>query len=737
MLLKKSKKERFTVPSDPFIPCMSDPFGMSEEMLVRGLVCLKFITPRSDICRINQDEWKAFKETYMLGDLFELEPANLLGGKRQYYVKMGRDCRLNGSRCIDGVKEGSLRMRRRICTGGQKRKVFVDTLMDLIESEWDEEDMEAWLTSDVGQAQHTDKKGDNNESDRETDNSTRTASPKAADSSTVLEIDSPPKAGSDSKSITPNALSNSGLKATLVPSNDFLKQGKTAEKEAFHFLHAFDIPIDNDDTLYGLFRDLQKRLHTSKSSTSDPLPAGGFVCTIHKEGSAEEGDSWNVNYLYALNAEAQERLNNNEDGSMHAVKGLPSWDFIPIERYLFPVLHDLIGLGNNIVEYMFEHLEERWEPQSQELKEVFDLCLYRERQLNTAVKAYKDWQENDAFALEAYAIESKNLTLALTQRCTPDEKEALKLEREKMKETVSELRKGRDKLKLKVKRRRKIFRDVRKAQKEARQNHGRSARRLRAEIEEDVLIPLGIDSSAYHGGALVGNAIRRLMEHAETVAAGVGLKLRACNFKEREQEVKDFTSGIKVVLLLLDAIYSLLLTKYGKVTAQILNDLAELLELLRAQWVKMQLPMTPKFHCLLRHALSQLKSTGGGLCDMGEDGIERSHQERLKDNRRLTGLKNFRRRTDSQTKMQHIRQMVEIQKKQEEVASASSRNLKRDRPLAAETRKEMKKSCREENRARAAQEARDAPPTTEPQATARQLNLADISQGKSIQRAKP
>jgi hypothetical protein len=246
---------------------------------------------------------------------------------------------------------------------------------------------------------------------------------------------------------------------------------------------------------------------------------------------------------------------------------------------------------------------------------------------------------------------------------------------------------------------------------------------------------LNIDSSAYHGGALAGNAIRRLMEHAETVAMGVGQRLRECNLVGREQEIEDFTTGIRVVLLLLDAIYSLLMTKYGKVTDEILDRLAELLELLRVQWVKMQLPMTPKFHCLLRHAVSQLKSTGGGLCDMGEDGIERSHQERLKDYRRFAGLKDFQRRTDSQSKMQHIRLMQEVKKIQEKYAVASMRTLKRDRPLVEES-KEMGLFGREEKRARAAQEARDAP-ITKPQATARQLNMADVSQGKTIQRAKP
>jgi hypothetical protein len=48
----------------------------------------------------------------------------------------------------------------------------------------------------------------------------------------------------------------------------------------------------------------------------------------------------------------------------------------------------------------------------------------------------------------------------------------------------------------------------------------------------------------------------------------------------------------------------------------------------------------------------------------------------------------------------------------------------------------MKKSKRVETRVRASQEARNAP-NTGPHATARQLNLADMSQGKTIQYAKP
>jgi hypothetical protein len=174
---------------------MLEPFGTSHDTLVQGLVCLGFLTPRSDKCRINQDQWKAFKDNYKLGALFELERASILGGTRQYNVKMGRECRQNALECISGVKEKSLRIRRRICRDGKKRKVFVDTLLDLIASEWNDEEMEAWLTSDnTEELQQTNKKGDNKESDRETDNTTRTASsPKAADNSTGIA--SPPKDG--------------------------------------------------------------------------------------------------------------------------------------------------------------------------------------------------------------------------------------------------------------------------------------------------------------------------------------------------------------------------------------------------------------------------------------------------------------------------------------------------------------------------------------------------------------
>jgi hypothetical protein len=85
----------------------------------------------------------------------------------------------------------------------------------------------------------------------------------------------------------------------------------------------------------------------------------------------------------------------------------------------------------------------------------------------------------------------------------------------------------------------------------------------------------------------------RLMEHADGIAIGVKQKLSECHIAGRETEIENLTSNFRVVLLLLDAIYPLLLTKYGMATPEILRELDELLELLRRQWVNMRLPMTP------------------------------------------------------------------------------------------------------------------------------------------------
>ena len=388
------------------------------------------------------------------------------------------------------------------------------------------------------------------------------------------------------------------------------------------------------------------------------------------------------------------------------------------------------------LKYLWAELEERWEPQSDEEREHHTNCLLGEVAVKLAEKQLDEWGDDGGYTLEAYQIEKKNVTQAVRKRgLSQEEKVAFQKDREEIEKAMQAIRLERDKLKQELKVRRRRLRELKSKDKEPGKKSKRAARRLRAEIEEDILKPLGIESSSYHGGALAGNAIRRLMEEAEGVAIGVKQKLRECGIDGRNDEIDAVTTNIHILLSLLDAVYSLLMTKYGMVTVEILADLEELLELLRLQWVKMGLPMTPKFHILLKHALAQLRESKGGLSDLAEDYIERSHQERLKDSRRIAGLRTFERRTDSQVKMQYIRQLVSVTKIQKTVNDASRRNLKRDKPLATE-QAEGRKAVRHAKCTRAADYARNDA-TSVPPERARALNMKDVKEGKTIEHAKP
>ena len=75
--------------------------------------------------------------------------------------------------------------------------------------------------------------------------------------------------------------------------------------------------------------------------------------------------------------------------------------------------------------------------------------------------------------------------------------------------------------------------------------------------------------------------------------------------------------------------------------------------------------MTPNFHILLKYALLQLRETNGRLSSLAEDCIERSHhgqQEHLEDSKQMAGLRTFDHRTDSEAKMQHIRQLISVRR---------------------------------------------------------------------------
>jgi hypothetical protein len=242
-------------------------------------------------------------------------------------------------------------------------------------------------------------------------------------------------------------------------------------------------------------------------------------------------------------------------------------------------------------------------------------------------------------------------------------------------------------------------------------------------IESEVLKQHKVYLSCFHGGDLVGEPIRILMRegkkifediehHIVETADELQEKLLANNNLEMpdleensdsesdNSEMADLDRAkkaglekideedLKAVCLahgqmfqLLDGIFSLLNTKRGVVTAEIVEKSKDRLELARKKWDDMSLSMTPKWHMLLAHVIELLMITGGGLIVMGEDRIERAHQLRERDRQRCSCLRSIKKMKASQAKFQNLRMDPTIKSVQADVEGKAKRNLKRDRSL--------------------------------------------------------
>jgi hypothetical protein len=170
-----------------------------------------------------------------------------------------------------------------------------------------------------------------------------------------------------------------------------------------------------------------------------------------------------------------------------------------------------------------------------------------------------------------------------------------------------------------------------------------------------------------------------------------------------KQELKAVCSAHGQMFQLLDGTFSLLNTKRGAVTAEIVEKLKERLELARKKWDDMGLSMTPKWHVLLAHAVEMPLRTGGGLIEMGFDRIERAHQLRERDRQRHSRLRNIQMMKASQAKFQNLRMDPTIKSVQAEVQSKARRNLKRGRSLKEEN-DDTKRVARNEERVTAVDE---------------------------------
>jgi hypothetical protein len=461
----------------------------------------------------------------------------------------------------------------------------------------------------------------------------------------------------------------------------------------FLFMMAGRSGYCGDYCLYCRLRQSEwKRLHKSLHSTH---------C-----GAAE----WTIESLCQIALDQEQKAGRGETFRSVGVREAPVWPFISIRRMLMPILHELLGLGNDLMSSFWGYVEEGAEPLEPDEIEARNMTLLAEIEYEDAKLEVEECELD----LESFVVERLLLNEYLQETIlTTSERKEINEQKKELSQLERSTRKKRDDLKEKARELKKLFDTTKATESDIRKKRGRAEKTLANSIESEVLILFKVYLSNFHGGDLVGEPIRILMkrgkeifdkirEHIEQKADERENNLPSLEKLDRQGLAKTCLA-LGQMFQLLDGVFSLLLTKRGEVTVEVVETLKKRLELARQKWDEMGLSMTPKWHMLLNHAIEFLIRTGGGLIEMGEDRIERAHQLRERDRQRYSRLRNISKMKASQAKFQNLRLDQTIKLTQATVEEKSKRNLKRKVSLAEEnldsaraTRNETRESVFEE-----------------------------------------
>ncbi len=105
-----------------------------------------------------------------------------------------------------------------------------------------------------------------------------------------------------------------------------------------------------------------------------------------------------------------------EWGIKHKNFNSPLFDAVPINNYIVSVLHIIIGIGNSLVDVLFDWVEWRIEKLTPAEITVRNSMMYAEVQLVQAKERYENWLDNEGVTLASKLAEKKKLQKELSAK---------------------------------------------------------------------------------------------------------------------------------------------------------------------------------------------------------------------------------------------------------------------------------------------------------------------------------
>jgi len=376
------------------------------------------------------------------------------------------------------------------------------------------------------------------------------------------------------------------------------------------------------------------------------------------------------------------------------VKKPPWWPFIKMEHVMVPLLHCLIGIGNNLLDRFCDIVNEYIEKLSPaEIKLMRALTNYD-------IIIAETIQSRDLFDKSPEGKKMKSLQVWLKKKVgdharprpiVPINPEILQKEEELM-----PLLKVREAMADRINRTRQLYSDTQKNLRTLQSSKAKSATSLETSIFK-VLKGIGVEQSSYHGGSLTGKDIKKVMNNStylfEEFASILKLGKRDdCEFSN--DTIDTLCQHYHTVFLLWDGAFAS--ARKINPTPEDAKIYEQFVEAAVAGHLRLGLTITPKVHLMLKHVRLQMVNIDGGLGNKMEDWVEKQHQMGKRERMQFRTMQNLQNRANARARVLQRNSDPVVVCQTLEVNGASKRkfNGERGKKEGIEASREMKRETK-------------------------------------------
>jgi len=373
--------------------------------------------------------------------------------------------------------------------------------------------------------------------------------------------------------------------------------------------------------------------------------------SVWKASSDNNGEKWTQADIQAILV--QGFSDSNYKMNLGAVDH-PLITCIEPECFMFAVLHQLLGTGNDLKNAILKMIDEEFESYPREMEEKWDAYDGARRLHDEESSRHERRVEETNILIRDKNLQGTRLKDLRSSRLRRINELGLHFQQAGFVQMQQEI----DRLANEVTELEDLLKEFDRSMKVHKKSMAAAKAALNKNLDgrkiEDRTLKLKVHAilnkykitpQQYHGGDLIGNHIKKFMEHAEMICADTYDLLREIPVDSRrntisDEDLKSRMDKFQDLLILADCMYSFCRKECGTMTNADLVLVGDTITQFSNLWRSSGMSVTPKAHTIEKHLMSFLRRFRG-LGNHDEEFIERAHQDGIANEKRAANTKEF------------------------------------------------------------------------------------------------